>query len=973
MSEEQSVDMSSHFNQLVEQFMKSGATLSEAAQMARDQECHERQMRALEREETRKAQLEQERHTAELAKQEQDRIARLEIEKEKLAIEKSRHEAELARQEKDREAELVRKEQDRLAQLEIEKEKLAIEKSRLEAELARQLEIEKEKLALERDKYESELELKKLQLQKEHDINQKKLDNQRFIAETENQTKRQEIEIRSNSSHSSIELDAGHSFRKYELGIGKFDNVSASLEPFLLKFEVVAKAYNLPTELWSVELAKCLTGDSLSVYESLSPEHRIDFKALVDALKKKFGLTLKSYRKRFLQAKSLENENLRDYAMRLRRYYLEWLDKAGYAQTFEGVLEHIVKDRFFESQEPSLKVFIKERGKTMSLEDMISLADDYVDAHDLYERKDSARHEQKKFNKHVNDRKNDKSFDMKQSSKPVNATETQSKADNTNAAADVKKKQFICYSCNKPGHKASECKNKTSGSNTTNSWKPQQRTAACHVYNAVEVEENTVVNENKVTSKWPTVAVTGQDDVEFLKDLKYPYKGKAKLNGQNVVYIRDTGSSICIAKESRIEMNQYTGETTSVLLADRTVRHLPNALVSVNIPGYTGMLKVCTMKDPVCDLIIGNDWNDRPEDRQKEAEDEEVYTVEDGTLIFENTKYQEPLSTVMKPSEECNKMKIIQKEVEEVVIEQDSVEDLEMGDLPSKETQVKIIEDNSNESAAVQTRSQVKKEAQSIRPLKSTIINAIDVSPEEFQKLQESDEKLQIYFEKAKNEDVSDQSDHKSKYVLKKGLLYRIYRKNTDSEVITQLVVPQCLEEKVIAYAHDTVLSGHGSIASTYNKLSTVFHVLGASRKCRDYVKSCLICQKGGNRNVGGKAPIFSMPVVSEPFHTVYIDIVGEIHPASSEGHKYILCGTDACTHFPFAIPLKRVDSVTIAEALLSQFNIFGHPNKIISDNGANLTSDIMKEIYTRRMELRVSIFQYSARPITVSKNVVMQ
>jgi len=65
------------------------------------------------------------------------------------------------------------------------------------------------------------------------------------------------------------------------------------------------------------------------------------------------------------------------------------------------------------------------------------------------------------------------------------------------------------------------------------------------------------------------VAITGQDDVQFMKDLKYPYRGKAKINDNNVVYIRGTGSSI-----SRIDSGQYTGVSTSVLLADSTVRHL---------------------------------------------------------------------------------------------------------------------------------------------------------------------------------------------------------------------------------------------------------------------------------------------------------------------------------------------------------------------------------------------------------------
>ena len=49
MSEDPSIDMSSHFNQLVEQFMKAGASLSDAIQLSRDQENHERQLRVLER------------------------------------------------------------------------------------------------------------------------------------------------------------------------------------------------------------------------------------------------------------------------------------------------------------------------------------------------------------------------------------------------------------------------------------------------------------------------------------------------------------------------------------------------------------------------------------------------------------------------------------------------------------------------------------------------------------------------------------------------------------------------------------------------------------------------------------------------------------------------------------------------------------------------------------------------------------
>jgi len=43
---------------------------------------------------------------------------------------------------------------------------------------------------------------------------------------------------------------------------------------------------------------------------------------------------------------------------------------------------------------------------------------------------------------------------------------------------------------------------------------------------------------------------------------------------------------------------------------------------------------------------------------------------------------------------------------------------------------------------------------------------------------------------------------------------------------------------------------------------------------------------------------------------------------------------------------MKKIDSVSVAEALLAQFAIFGHPRTIVCDNAANLSSDVMKYMY---------------------------
>ena len=65
--------------------------------------------------------------------------------------------------------------------------------------------------------------------------------------------------------------------------------------------------------------------------------------------------------------------------------------------------------------------------------------------------------------------------------------------------------------------------------------------------------------------------------------------------------------------------------------------------------------------------------------------------------------------------------------------------------------------------------------------------------------------------------------------------------------------------------------------------------------RVKRWVKSCDLCQRGGNRKVSARAPMMSMPIVKDPFDTVYIDIVGEMSPCSAEGHRWML--TIVCQH----------------------------------------------------------------------------
>lgn len=107
-------------------------------------------------------------------------------------------------------------------------------------------------------------------------------------------------------------------------------------------------------------------------------------------------------------------------------------------------------------------------------------------------------------------------------------------------------------------------------------------------------------------------------------------------------------------------------------------------------------------------------------------------------------------------------------------------------------------------------------------------------------------------------------------------------------------------------------------------------------------VKSCHECQifQGKQR----LQPLPLKPVeISAPFQQWGLDFIGEIHPASSGQHRWILTATDYFTKWIEAIPTRQAtDSVIISFIETNILSCFGCPFKLITDNAAVFKSNKM-------------------------------
>ena len=162
----------------------------------------------------------------------------------------------------------------------------------------------------------------------------------------------------------------------------------------------------------------------------------------------------------------------------------------------------------------------------------------------------------------------------------------------------------------------------------------------------------------------------------------------------------------------------------------------------------------------------------------------------------------------------------------------------------------------------------------------------------------------------------------------------------------TERITPKSREEisKILQENHDSKLAGHSGFLRTYKRIKEFYKWDTMKKDIKKYVKRCPSCQVNKTNFRPSKAPMEITSTSNKPFERLALDIVGPL-PQTLNDNRFILTMQDDLTKFSYAVPIQNHEAQTVATELSKFITLFGIPKTILTDQGTDFTSRLMKDL----------------------------
>ena len=178
-------------------------------------------------------------------------------------------------------------------------------------------------------------------------------------------------------------------------------------------------------------------------------------------------------------------------------------------------------------------------------------------------------------------------------------------------------------------------------------------------------------------------------------------------------------------------------------------------------------------------------------------------------------------------------------------------------------------------------------------------------------------------------------------YLIKDGILRRRIVEPTGNE-FKLVVIPRALVDHILMTAHDH--GGHNGFPRIYAAIRSIYYWVGMKRDIQHHCRRCQLCVKHNIAKVKFEKTHFKG--ARQPMQFISMDLIGEFHPPSQQGHRYTLTVICMHTSYVFCIPLKTKTAEEVVQAYLHHvYSKFGGSEKILSDNGTESKNKLFKEV----------------------------